>query len=425
MKHILKTLHWQILISMIIGILVGTYIKNNFLLILSSDILIALYDLFVSFGVIFIKLLKMIIIPLIFTSIIVGVSSIGGTKRLGKIGLKTILYYMCTSLFAILIGLFLTNILKPGVNYSDNETLLNSTSYDYKNLNTPDSTADIFIRMIPENPISAAANGDILSIIFFTILLGVSITMLPKDNKETLTNFFTSLYNAVMYLTQMIIKLSPIGVFGLMVKTVSVSDLSLFYSVGKYMLTIAFGLSIHLFFILPIIFFISTRINPILHFRAMASAMATAFSTSSSSATLPVTIKCVNENVKASKEVSGFVLPMGATINMDGTALYECAGVIFISQVLGVELTLSQQFIVVITALLASIGAAGIPSAGLVMIFIVTQAVGFNNEDVAIIIGAMLAVDRPLDMLRTMVNVTSDSIGTAIIANSEGEKLYD
>tara|TARA_A100001011_G_scaffold398005_1_gene500834 strand:+ start:229 stop:1461 length:1233 start_codon:yes stop_codon:yes gene_type:complete len=410
---------------MIIGILVGTYIKNNFLLILSSDILIALYDLFVSFGVIFIKLLKMIIIPLIFTSIIVGVSSIGGTKRLGKIGLKTILYYMCTSLFAILIGLFLTNILKPGVNYSDNETLLNSTSYDYKNLNTPDSTADIFIRMIPENPISAAANGDILSIIFFTILLGVSITMLPKDNKETLTNFFTSLYNAVMYLTQMIIKLSPIGVFGLMVKTVSVSDLSLFYSVGKYMLTIAFGLSIHLFFILPIIFFISTRINPILHFRAMASAMATAFSTSSSSATLPVTIKCVNENVKASKEVSGFVLPMGATINMDGTALYECAGVIFISQVLGVELTLSQQFIVVITALLASIGAAGIPSAGLVMIFIVTQAVGFNNEDVAIIIGAMLAVDRPLDMLRTMVNVTSDSIGTAIIANSEGEKLYD
>lgn len=424
MKNILKTLHWQILISMILGILVGTYIKNNFLLILSSDILIALYDLFVSFGVIFIKLLKMIIIPLIFTSIIVGVSSIGATKRLGKIGIKTILYYMCTSLFAILIGLFLTNILKPGVNYSDNETLLNSTSYDYENLNTPDSTADIFIRMIPENPISAAANGDILSIIFFTILLGISITMLPKDNKETLTNFFTALFNAVMYLTQMIIKLSPIGVFGLMVKTVSVSDLNLFYSVGKYMLTIAFGLSIHLFFVLPIIFFITTRINPIIHFKAMASAMATAFSTSSSSATLPVTIKCVNENIKTSKEVSGFVLPMGATINMDGTALYECAGVIFISQVLGIELTLSQQFIVVITALLASIGAAGIPSAGLVMIFIVTQAVGFNNEDVAVIIGAMLAVDRPLDMLRTMVNVTSDSIGTAIIAHSEGEKLY-
>jgi len=425
MKNPLKQLHWQILIAMLLGIIAGTLIKNNFIFILSSDISLGLYELIVSFGVIFIKLLKMIIVPLIFTSIIVGITSIGVTKRLGKIGLKTILYYICTSLFAIVIGLFLTNMLKPGINYSDNQTVLNAQRYDYEKLNTPDSTMDIFIRMIPENPISAAANGDILSIIFFTLLLGVSITMLPVNSKKTLTDFFNALFQAIMYLTQMIIKLSPIGVFGLIVKTVSTSDLNLFYSVGKYMLTIAFGLSIHLFIVLPLIFFILTRINPLKHFKAMASAMATAFSTSSSSATLPVTIKCVNENVKASKEVSGFVLPMGATINMDGTALYECAGVIFISQILGIELTLSQQFIVVITALLASIGAAGIPSAGLVMIFIVTQAVGFNNEDVAVIIGAMLAVDRPLDMLRTMVNVTSDSIGTAIIAHSEGEKLYN
>lgn len=410
---------------MLLGILFGTYIKDNFLYILSSDILLSLYELSVSFGVIFIKLLKMVIIPLIFTSILVGITSIGVTKRLGKLGLKTILYYMSTSLCAIIIGLLLTNMLKPGINYSDNQTVLNAESYNYENLNTPDSTMDIFIRMIPENPISAAANGDILSIIFFTLILGISITRLPKNNKEILTNFFNSLFQAVMYLTQMIIKLSPIGVFGLIVKTVSTSDLNLFYSVGKYMLTIAFGLSIHLFIVLPLIFFIITKINPLEHFKAMASAMATAFSTSSSSATLPVTMKCVKENVKASKEVSGFVLPMGATINMDGTALYECAGVIFISQVLGAELTLSQQFIVVITALLASIGAAGIPSAGLVMIFIVTQAVGFNNDDVALIIGAMLAVDRPLDMLRTMVNVTSDSIGTAVIAHSEGEKLYN
>ncbi len=425
MKNPLKQLHWQILIAMLLGIIAGTLIKNNFIFILSSDISLGLYELIVSFGVIFIKLLKMIIVPLIFTSIIVGITSIGVTKRLGKIGLKTILYYICTSLFAIIIGLFLTNMLKPGMNYSDNQTVLNAQRYDYEKLNTPDSTMDIFIRMIPENPISAAANGDILSIIFFTLLLGISITMLPNENKRTLTEFFNALFKAIMFLTQMIIKLSPIGVFGLIVKTVSTSDLNLFYSVGKYMLTIAFGLSIHLFIVLPLIFFILTRINPLKHFKAMASAMATAFSTSSSSATLPVTIKCVNENVKTSKEVSGFVLPMGATINMDGTALYECAGVIFISQILGIELTLSQQFIVVITALLASIGAAGIPSAGLVMIFIVTQAVGFNNEDVAVIIGAMLAVDRPLDMLRTMVNVTSDSIGTAIIAHSEGEKLYD
>ena len=425
MKNILKQLHWQILISMLLGMILGTYVKNNFIFILSSDLLLGLYEFSVSMGTIFIKLLKMIIIPLIFTSIIVGITSIGVTRRLGKLGLKTVLYYICTSLFAILIGLVLTNVLKPGVNYSDNKTLLNANKYDYENLNTPDSTLDIFIRMIPENPISAAANGDILSVIFFTILIGIAITRLPGENKQLLSNFFESLFQAIMYLTQMIIKLSPIGVFGLIIKTVSISDLNLFYSVGKYMLTIALGLSMHLFIVLPLLFIITTRMNPLLHFKAMASAMATAFSTSSSSATLPVTMKCVNENVKASKEVSGFVLPMGATINMDGTALYECAGVIFISQVLGIELTLSQQFIVVITALLASIGAAGIPSAGLVMIFIVTQAVGFNNDDVAVIIGAMLAVDRPLDMIRTMVNVTSDSIGTAIIASSEGEKLYN
>tara|TARA_Y100001935_G_C17266898_1_gene489669 strand:+ start:116 stop:1390 length:1275 start_codon:yes stop_codon:yes gene_type:complete len=424
MKNLIKKLHWQILISMLLGVVIGTYVKNNFIFILSSDLLLGLYEFSVSMGTIFIKLLKMVIVPLIFTSIIVGITSIGVTKKLGKLGLKTVLYYLCTSLFAILIGLVLTNILKPGLNYSNNQTLLNANKYDYENLNTPDSTLDIFIRMIPENPISAAANGDILSVIFFTILIGISITRLPSKNKDLLSNFFESLFKAVMYLTQLIIKLSPLGVFGLIIKTVSVSDLNLFYSVGKYMVTIALGLSIHLFVVLPLLFFIVTRINPIIHFKAMASAMATAFSTSSSSATLPVTMRCVNENVKASKEVSGFVLPMGATINMDGTALYECAGVIFISQVLGIELSLSQQFIVVITALLASIGAAGIPSAGLVMIFIVTQAVGFNNDDVALIIGAMLAVDRPLDMIRTMVNVTSDSIGTAIIANSEGEKLY-
>jgi|TARA_B110000263_G_scaffold79788_1_gene69762 Na+/H+-dicarboxylate symporter len=396
---------------MVIGLIIGSIIDSDS----------AFYSISTTLGVIFIKLLKMITIPLIFTSILTGITSISDFNQLGRIGFKTISYYMLTSLFAIIIGLGLTNILKPGNSYAHSEA---TKVYDYSNLNTPDSTLDIFVRMIPTNPIAAATEGDMLSIIFFTILLGIAITKLPKAHKEPLTSFFESLFQAIMNLTQMIIKLSPIGVFGLIVKTVSTSNLDLFYSIGKYMITIAIGLSIHVFIVLPMLFFILTRINPLKHFKAMSSAMATAFSTSSSSSTLPVTIKCVNENVKASKEVSGFVLPMGATINMDGTALYECAGVIFISQILGIELTITQQLIVVITALLASIGAAGIPSAGLVMIFIVTQAVGFRNEDVALIIGAMLAVDRPLDMFRTMVNVTSDSIGTAIIAHSEGEKLY-
>ena len=189
-------------------------------------------------------------------------------------------------------------------------------------------------------------------------------------------------------------------------------------------MTIACGLSIHLFIVLPLILIFYVRINPIQHFRAMASAMVTAFSTSSSNATLPVTMKCVNENVKASNEVTSFVIPMGATINMDGTALYECAGVLFIAQALGTPLDASQQFIVVITALLASVGAAGIPSAGLVMLFIVTDAVGLQSDAVALWVGSMLAIDRPLDMFRTIVNISSDSVGAAVIAKSEGEDLY-
>ena len=408
----LKQLHWQIFISMILGIIIGSGIDSD-----SS-----VYTFMITLGIIFVSLLKMITIPLIFTSILTGITNISNFGQLGRIGLKTISYYLMTSLFAIIIGLALTNILKPGYTYSlDPETV---TMYDYTNLNTPDSPLDIFIRMVPTNPIASAANGDMLSIIFFTILLGIAITQLPNEHKTKLTSFFEAFFQAIMKLTQMIIKISPIGVFGLIVKTTATSDIDLFYSIWKYMLTITLGLSIHIFIILPMLFFFITHINPLKHFKAMSAAMATAFSTSSSSSTLPVTIKCVREKVKASDKVSGFVLPMGATINMDGTALYECAGVIFISQILGVDLTVTQQLIIVVTALLASIGAAGIPSAGLVMIFIVTQAVGFNDEQVALIIGAMLAVDRPLDMFRTMVNVTSDSIGAAIIAHSEGEKLY-
>ena len=393
--------------------------KNNLIKPLTEN---NLYSLIILIGDIFIRLLKMVIVPLIFTSIIIGVSSIKDQSKIGRLGLKTFIYYLCTSLIAILIGLMLANLIQPGVGAV---TIDHVGAYDTSKLSSSSSILDILKRMIPLNPIQALAKGDILSIIFFAIFFGIMMNFSESESQSTIKKFIRSIYNIILKMTQVVIRCAPIGVFGLMTKTVSNTGLSIFKELGMYALTIGLGLFIHLFIVLPIIIFIFIRVNPIIHFKAMASAMVTAFSTSSSSATLPVTMKCVKENVKASKEVSGFVLPMGATINMDGTALYECAGVIFISQVLGVELTLSQQFIVVITALLASIGAAGIPSAGLVMIFIVTQAVGFNNDEVAMIIGAMLAVDRPLDMLRTMVNVTSDSIGTAIIAHSEGEKLYD
>jgi Na+/H+-dicarboxylate symporter len=363
----------------------------------------------------------MVIVPLIFTSIVTGVSGIGGGKSLGRIGTKTFLYYLTTSLFAIIIGLTLTNMIQPGAGVN----LGLQESFDHSKLQTPGSPADILIRMIPLNPFNAAASGDMLGIIFFAIFLGVGITRIDNKHSEILRSFFNSAFEVMMNITQIIIKLAPLGVLGLITKAVATSGFGLFAAVGKYMLTIAGGLSIHFFIVLPLLFYFFTGKNPRKHYSAMASALATAFSTSSSNATLPVTMRCVEKNAGVSNKVSSFVLPMGATINMDGTALYECAGVLFISQVLGFDLTFSNQLTIVITALLASIGAAGIPSAGLVMIFIVTQAVGFQDADVAIIVGTMLAVDRPLDMMRTMVNIFSDSIGASIIAHSEGESLYE
>ena len=400
--------HYQILLAIFLGFLVSNLESSS---------------IFIPLGEIFIRLLKMVIVPLVFTSIVVGISSVAGTVNIGKLGTKTVGYYFFTSLIAILIGLFLANTVQPGIYFS----LESSNSIPPKELlDTSASFKDLIFRIIPTNPILALVNGDMLSIIFFALFLGYSITKIKEDHKVKLNSFMIALNDAIMYLTNLIIKLTPIGVFGLIIKAVHSSSSNIIPSIGVYMLTIFSGLLLHLFLILPLIFFLFTKISPLKHYKAISRAMLTAFSTSSSSATLPVTLSCVQDDVGVSKSTSSFVLPLGATINMDGTALYECAGVLFIAQVLGIDLTIYQQLTVVLTALLASVGAAGIPSAGLVMIFIVLQSVGLaDHPQVGIIVGTMLAVDRPLDMLRTTVNVTSDSIGAAIIASSEGERLYN
>jgi Na+/H+-dicarboxylate symporter len=400
--------HHQILLAMFFGYIIGYSFEFS--------------KIFIPLGDIFIRLLKMIIVPIIFTSIVSGVSSVSKSQNIRSLGLKTILYYMSTSLMAIVIGLFLANTIKPGVGFS-----VDSSSIKAKELlEAPAGILDMIYRIIPLNPIESLAKGDILSIIFFSILFGYSITRIPSDYKDRLNSFITALHETIMYLTGMIIKLAPIGVFGLIIKAVHHSSSNIIPSIGLYMLTILIGLAFHLLVILPAIFWFFTRISPIMHYKAMSKAMLTAFSTSSSSATLPVTMNCIRENVKVSKTTSSFVLPLGSTINMDGTALYECAGVLFISQAIGIELGVLEQLTVVFTALLASIGAAGIPSAGLVMIFIVLKSVGLSEHpQVGILVGTMLAVDRPLDMLRTMVNVTSDSVGAAIIGKSEGDRLYE
>ena len=407
-------LHWKILIAMGLGVIVGFLYNDS----LTQDN--TFYDLIILLGDIFIRLLKMVIVPLVLTSIIIGISSINDRAKIGRMGLKTLIYYISTSLIAILIGLSLVNTIKPGEGANP---ISGVEAYDASQLQS-NSIIDIFKRMVPENPIAALASGDMLSIIFFAIFFGLMLNFVDTKYSKPVLGLVNSIYRIILKMTQIILKTAPIGVFGLIVKAVSTSGLSIFKELGLYAITLISGLSIHLFIVIPLILILIVKVNPIKHFKAISSAMVTAFSTSSSSATLPVTMKCVRDNVKVSNETSSFVLPMGATINMDGTALYECVGVLFIAQAIGIPLDASQQFVVVITALLASIGAAGIPSAGTVMLFIVTEAVGLQSDVVAVWVGSMLAIDRPLDMFRTMVNVSSDSVGAAVIAKSEGEKLY-
>ena len=314
-------------------------------------------------------------------------------------------------------GLALVNLIRPGVGAD----LAGAATRELPTLQTPASLADVFVRMIPTNPIGAMASGDMLAIIFFAILVGISMVRLPEEPRGLLTRFFDASFELMMKLTSGIIRLAPIGVLGLITTAVADSGIGAFKTLAIYMVTIAAGLLIHFLVTLPLLLRLLGRMDPIIHYRNMSEALLMAFSTSSSSATLPVTLRCVEQKVGVSNRVSSFVLPMGATVNMDGTALYECVGVIFISQVLGFDLSLQAQLIVVVTALLASIGAAGIPSAGLVMIFIITEAINLTGPEVGVIVGTMLAIDRPLDMMRTMVNITSDSVGAAVIARSEGE----
>jgi len=360
----------------------------------------------------FLRLLRMAIMPLVITSIISAVIQVGSSKGLGKISLRTITYYLSTSLLAILTGQILVNIFRPGV----------GANIDLGNQPESIGVADqgigqLLLDIIPENPFEAMANGDVLPVIFFSLLFGFFVTQLKTDQRSLMGNFFQAAFEAMMKLTSFVIWTAPIGVFGIMAGIVAKTGFDAFASLGKFFLVVIAGLSIHFFITLPLILKYMGKCSPAIHFRGMLSALMTAFSTCSTIVTLPLTMKAVTEVSGASKKAAGFVLPIGATINMDGTALYECVATIFIAQVYGFDLTLAQQGIIVITAVLASIGAASIPMSGFVMMTIILKAVGLPLDGVVLI----LAVDRILDMFRTTVNVYSDSVGAVVISRLEGD----
>lgn len=403
MKILRIKLHWQILIALVLAILFGYFVPSAVI--------------YVSWmGDIFLRALKMVIIPLIFSSIISGVTSMGEGKNLGRLGFKTLSYYLVTSTLAILTGLIIVNLIKPGVGVD-----LGFSQSVEGLADKAGSVKDILYRLIPENIVDAMAQGSILSVIFFAILFGYFITAVDSKHKESLTTFFDAIFEVMMKITLFIIKFTPLGIFGIVAKEVARNADQLVNIAGSlaiYAFCVVAGLLIHAFISLPLIVHFIGKAKPFAHFRNMATPLLTAFSTSSSSATLPLTMEALEHKSGVSNKVTSFTLPLGATINMDGTALYECVAAMFIAQAYGVDLSFTQQALVVFTALLASIGAAGIPMAGLVMITVVLTAIGLPLEG----IGLILAVDRILDMLRTSVNVWSDSCGAVIIARSEKEK---
>ena len=315
----------------------------------------------------------------------------------------------------------MVNLIRPGVGAN----LTGTDQQVLPELSTPDSPIQLLLDIVPQNVIQAAATGDMLALIFFCIVFGAALTTLPDKTREPLVQFFEVLFHVMMNLTSGIIKFLPIGVFALITRMVATTGFDAFRPLAMYALTIFSGVTIHFFVTLPILLIVLARISPRIHFANMREALLIAFSTSSSGATLPVTMKVVEEKVGVSNKIASFVLPMGATVNMDGTAVFECAGALFIAQALGFELSMMDQATVVLVALLASIGAAAVPSAGLVVIFIVLEAIGLDSPNVNVIVGSMLAIDRPLDMYRTAVNIFGDSCGAAIIARSEGETGVD
>ena len=404
-----RQLHWQVLVAMLLGAVTG---------IIFGEAAAARIG---WVGDLFMRLLRMIIVPLVVTSIISGVASVGGGRALGRLFSKTLGYYMLSSFLAAMAGLLMVNLIRPGVG----ARIVESAAAELPTLETAASPIELILGIVPENVVLAAANADMLAIIFFCIVFGAAITTLPEQPRLILTDLVEALFETMMALTSGIIRFLPIGVFALITRMVGTTGFDAFQSLAKYALTVGAGVTIHFLISLPLLLLLLGGIRPWIHFANMREPLLVAFSTSSSAATLPVTMKVVEEKVGTSNTVASFVLPMGATINMDGTAVFECVGALFIAQALGFDLSLMQQGIVVLTALLASIGAAAIPSAGLVVIFIVLEAIGLRGPDVNVIVGSMLAIDRPLDMYRTAVNVFSDSCGAAIIARSEGEDDVD
>jgi Na+/H+-dicarboxylate symporter len=377
-------------------------------------------------GKAFIRLITMVVVPLVFASLTIGAASLGSIKELGRIGVKTILYYMVTTSIAVTIGLLLANAIQPGAGLDQTvETKLlqeyeeNSQEQLAEAMANKPKMVDVLLKIIPTNPIRAMADGDMLGLIFFALALGIALTYLPTSRSKPVISFLDGFNEAIIQLVHLIMKTAPYGVFALIAGVTGRFGLPVLLTLIKYSLVVLAGLAIHITCVYGTLIRTLGGMNPLRFYRGMREAQLVAFSTSSSNATLPFTMKCCQENLGVPGEICSFVLPLGATINMDGTALYQGVAAVFIAQVYGLPLTMMDQLLIVLTATLASVGAAGVPGAGIITLALVLQTIGIPLEGIALILG----VDRILDMCRTAVNVTGDATCSVFIARTEKKHL--
>lgn len=401
-------LHTQILIAILLGMLVGAGAPGT-------------VKYFSFLGDIFMLALRMIIAPLVFASILMGAVQAGRAGRLGKIALKTMAYYLLTTFAAVLLGLVLVSLIRPGQLPEEGKEKARETSEAAPRPRAPVTVGHFLsqqIEKVLQNPFRALVETNVLSIIFFALFMGILLTTVGEAGKPVVA-FFDGVNEVMLKMTHVIMLYAPIGVFALMADTISRRGFRAIVGLVWYVLTVLLGLGIHGIIVLPALLFLLGRVRVWQYVTQFREALLVAFSTASSNAALPISLACAEENAGLSERVAGFVLPLGATVNMDGTALYEAVAAMFIAQFHGIDLGLGQQVIVFLTATLAAVGAAGIPSAGTVTMVMVLQAVGLPLDG----IGMILAVDRILDMCRTTVNVWGDIVGAGIIARSEGETL--
>lgn len=361
-------------------------------------------------GTLFLNLISMLIVPLIFSSMTVGITSINDPKKLGRVGIKTIVLYLLTTAIAILFGLFFATVFKPGQG-----ALLRTTTESIHIGDVP-SLKETLFSIIPSNPIASMAQGNVLQVIVFSVLLGLAITA-AKDKGKPLLHFLESVSETMFSLTTLVMKFSPIGVFAIMASVSGSFGVAILLQLAKLLITVYLASIVHFIVVFGFILVFMARLNPLNFLRGMSDAMMFAFSTSSSSATLPVTLHCVQKNLGVSKHIAGFILPLGSTVNMNGTALFQGIAALFIAQVFGIDLGIQNIFIIVVTATISAIGTAGIPGGGFVIMSIVLASVGLPLEGIALLFG----IDRLRDMVGTVVNIVGDAVVAVYVAKTEGE----